>query len=135
VDAEAEVETLRAQLLDYYNQQRVASGLQPLAYSFVLQASAQGQADDCAGRGSCSHFGSDGSRSSQRIARAGFAGRITGENWVWARTAARAWQMWYTEEMPDGPHLKNIMSPRYAEVGFGISRAGGGFYMLANFGG
>jgi uncharacterized protein YkwD len=132
---DVEVETLRAQLLAYYNQQRVAEGLQPLAYSFVLQTSAQGQADDCAGRGSCSHFGSDGSRSSQRIARAGFPGRITGENWAWARTAARAWDMWYTQEIPDGPHLKNIMSPRYAEVGFGIARAKGGFYMLANFGG
>jgi LysM repeat protein len=132
---DVEVETLRAQLLAYYNQQRVAAGLQPLAYSFVLQTSAQGQADDCAGRGSCSHFGSDGSRSSQRIARAGYPGRITGENWAWARTAARAWEMWYTEEIPDGPHLLNIMSPRYAEVGFGIARAKGGFYMLANFGG
>jgi LysM repeat protein len=132
---DVEVETLRAQLLAYYNQQRVAEGLQPLAYSFVLQTSAQGQADDCAGRGSCSHFGSDGSRSSQRIARAGYPGRITGENWAWARTAARAWEMWYIEEIPDGPHLLNIISPRYTEVGFGIARAKGGFYMLANFGG
>jgi LysM repeat protein len=132
--SDGEVEAIRAQLLDLHNQQRIAAGLQPLAYSPMLQTSAQGQADDCAGRGSCSHFGSDGSRSSQRIARAGFTGRITGENWAWARTAVRAFDMWYTREIPDGPHLLNIMSPRYAEVGFGIAASKGGYYMIANFG-
>lgn len=133
---DVEIETLRAELLAYHNQQRIAEGLQPLAYSFVLQTSAQGQADDCAGRGSCSHSGSDGSRSSQRMARAGFPGRITGENWVWARSVEQGWQFWFINEVASqGPHWANILSPRYTEVGFGITRAKGGFYMLANFGG
>jgi LysM repeat protein len=132
----AEIETARARLLELYNQARMANGVPPLAYSFVLQAAAQAHAEDCAARGSGSHIGSDGSRSSQRIARAGYAGRITGENWAWARSADQAFEMWYTQEIAtQGPHLKNILSPRYTEVGFGIAPARGGYFLIANFGG
>lgn len=135
IPADGNVEQLRAALLAYYNQARVANGLPALTYSVVLQQSAQAHADDCAALGRGSHVGSDGSRPSQRIAQAGFPGKITGENWAWARTAERAWEMWYTEEIPDGPHLKNILGPRYTEVGFGIAPSKGGYYMIANFGG
>ncbi|MCS7054574.1 MAG: LysM peptidoglycan-binding domain-containing protein [Thermoflexales bacterium] len=136
-DAAAEVEAMRARLLELYNQARVANGVAPLAHSAVLQAAAQGHAEDCAARGWGSHIGSDGSRASQRIARAGYPGRITGENWALARSADQAFEMWYTREIPSrGPHLMNILSPRYKEVGFGIARASNGFYFLiANFGG
>jgi uncharacterized protein YkwD len=132
----SEIETARARLLELYNQARLANGMPPLAYSFVLQAAAQAHAEDCAARGSGSHIGSDGSRASQRIARAGYAGRITGENWAWARSADQAFDMWYTQEIAtQGPHLKNILSPRYTEVGFGIAPARGGYFLIANFGG
>jgi uncharacterized protein YkwD len=132
---DADLESIRSQLLELYNQVRVASGAAPLVQSAVLQASAQGHAEDCATRGSGSHFGSDGSKSSQRITRAGYAGRITGENWAWARSAAGAFDMWYTQEIADqGPHLMNILSPRYTDVGFGVARSRGGFYLIANFG-
>jgi len=131
-----EIEAARARLLELYNQARMANGVPPLAYSFVLQAAAQAHAEDCAARGSGSHVGSDGSRASQRIARAGYAGRITGENWAWARSADQAFDMWYTQEIAtQGPHLKNILSPRYTEVGFGIAPARGGYFLIANFGG
>lgn len=134
--ASTEIEAMRARLLELYNQARLANGVPPLAYSFVLQAAAQGHAEDCAARGSGSHIGSDGSKSSQRIARAGYPGRITGENWAWARSAEIAFDMWYTQEIADqGPHLKNILSPRYREVGFGIAASRGGYYLIANFGG
>lgn len=135
--SDAEIEAIRARLLELYNQARIASGVPPLAYSFVLQAAAQAHAEDCAARGRGSHIGSDGSRASQRIARAGYPGRITGENWAMARGADQAFDMWYTQEIASqGPHLKNILSPRYKEVGFGVARAGNGFFFLiANFGG
>lgn len=135
--SDAEIEAIRARLLELYNQARIANGVPPLAYSFVLQAAAQAHAEDCAARGRGSHIGSDGSRASQRIARAGYPGRITGENWALARGADQAFDMWYTQEIPSqGPHLKNILSPRYTEVGFGVARAGNGFFFLiANFGG
>jgi len=129
-------EALRARLLALYNQARAANGLPLLAYSSTLEAAAQAHADDCAARGWCSHIGSDGSRVSQRIARAGYAGRFSGENWAWAREADQAFDMWYTQEIPtQGPHWKNILSPRYAEVGFGIAAWRGGYFFIANFGG
>ncbi|MFC1465506.1 MAG: LysM peptidoglycan-binding domain-containing protein [Candidatus Brachytrichaceae bacterium NZ_4S206] len=135
--SDAEIETIRARLLELYNQARIANGAPPLAYSFVLQAAAQAHAEDCAARGTGSHVGSDGSRASQRIARAGYPGRITGENWALARSADQAFEMWFTKEIASqGPHLKNILSPRYREVGFGVARAGNGyFFLIANFGG
>jgi len=127
---------LRAQLLTLYNQARAASGLPPLARSPILEAVAQAHADDCAARGWCSHIGSDGSRASQRIARAGYASRFNGENWAWSRSADQAFDMWYTQEIPiQGPHWKNILSPNYAEVGFGIAAWRGGYFFIANFGG
>ncbi|MCS7056266.1 MAG: LysM peptidoglycan-binding domain-containing protein [Thermoflexales bacterium] len=135
--ANAEIESVRVRLLELYNQARSANGVPPLAYSFVLQAAAQAHAEDCAARGVGSHIGSDGSRASQRIARAGYAGRVTGENWALARSADQAFEMWYTKEIPSqGPHLKNILSPRYKEVGFGVAPARNGyFFLIANFGG
>ncbi len=132
----AEIETIRARLLELYNQARIANGAPPLAYSFVLQAAAQAHAEDCAARGTGSHIGSDGSRASQRIARAGYPSRVTGENWAFARSADQAFEMWYTKEIPSqGPHLKNILSPRYKEVGFGVAPARNGFFLIVNFGG
>ena len=129
-------EALRARLLALYNQARAANGLPPLTRSSTLEAAAQAHADDCAARGWCSHIGSDGSRASQRIARAGYAGRFSGENWAWARGADQAFDMWYTQEIPtQGPHWKNILSPNYAEVGFGVSAWRGGYFFIANFGG
>ncbi len=132
----ADVEAMRQNLLAYYNQARVANGRPALAYSTVLQLAAQLHADDCASRNQGSHIGSDGSRASQRIARAGFPGRVTGENWAWARSAEQAFDMWYTQEIAtNGLHLQNILSPRYSEVGFGIAANRGGYYLIANFGG
>ncbi len=128
-------EGMRAVLLELYNRERVAAGLPPLRASAQLQASAQAHADECAASGAGTHVGLDGSRPRDRILRAGFAGRYTGENWAWGRTAERAFEMWFTEETPDGPHRKNIMSPNYSEVGFGIGQARGGYFFIANLGG
>jgi LysM repeat protein len=129
-------EALRARLLALYNRARSANGLPPLTQSSTLEAAAQAHADDCAARGWCSHIGSDGSRASQRIARAGYVGRFSGENWAWAREADQAFDMWYTQEIPtQGPHWKNILSPYYTEVGFGVAAWRGGYFFIANFGG
>ncbi len=129
------VEQIRASLLALYNQQRTAAGLAPLEWSPVLQASAQAHAEDCAVRGRCSHTGSDGSTSRMRIQRAGFPGRYTGENWAWSRTAEKAFDMWFFQEAPTGPHRANIMSANYSQVGFGVAPSKGGYFIIANLGG
>jgi uncharacterized protein YkwD/nucleoid-associated protein YgaU len=135
VAASGDVEQIRATLLALYNEQRIAAGLSPLQLSPVLQTSAQGHADDCASRGQGSHTGSDGSTSRIRIQRAGFAGRFTGENWAWSRTAEKAFDMWFFQETPTGPHRANIMSANYGQVGFGVAPSRGGYFIIANLGG
>jgi uncharacterized protein YkwD len=135
VAATGEVEQIRASLLALYNQQRTAAGLAPLQWSPVLQASAQEHAGDCAARGQGGHTGTDGSTSRIRIQRAGFAGRYTGENWAWSRTAERAFDMWFFQETPSGPHRANIMSANYSQVGFGVAPSNGGYFIIANLGG
>jgi len=129
-----DIEVMRATMLALYNQARAEGGEPPLAASFVLQQSAQGHAEDCAQRGFGSHVGSDGAGARERMLRAGYSGRITGENWAWARSAEEAFTMWFYRETPDGPHRKNIMSGQYREVGFGIIPSKGGYYFIANLG-
>jgi uncharacterized protein YkwD len=125
---------IRAQLLAMYNQVRASYGVAPLTASGVLQLSAQLHAQDCAQRGYGSHVGSDGSTTRARTARAGFTGRITGENWVWSSGAAGAFNLWYNQESDGGPHRSNILSARYTQVGFGVAAANGGYYIIADFG-
>jgi uncharacterized protein YkwD len=132
--APAGADAMRAQLLALYNEARAAYGRASLAGSVILQTAAQGHAEDCALRGYGSHAGSDGSTSSQRIANAGYPGGVTGENWAWGRSAAEVFDMWFNQETDYGPHRSNILSGRYAQVGFGIVAANGGFYFIADFG-
>jgi uncharacterized protein YkwD len=127
-------EAMRASLLAAYNQARASYGIAPLNLSPALQQSAQFHAQDCVQRGYGSHVGSDGATTHQRIARAGFVGRITGENWAWARTPAGAFDMWFNQESNSGPHRANILSVRYTNVGFGIAAGNGGYYFIADFG-
>lgn len=123
------------QLLALYNGARSAAGVVPLKLNAALSAAARAHAADCAARGFGSHVGSDGADTKTRILRAGYANPSAwGENWAWAGGAAQAWDMWFTQEYPSGPHRDNILSPRYTEVGFGVVAAVTGFYFIADFG-
>ena len=121
-------------LLLLYNQVRFLVGLEPLMMNAALAQAAQLHAEDNAQRGYGSHVGSDGSSTSDRIHRAGYVGRIYGENWAWGRGAENVFDMWFHQEAPSGPHRNNILSARYAEVGFGVAAANGGYYFIADFG-
>jgi len=129
-----DVEFMRARMLVFYNQARAAEGLAPLNLSFTLQQAAQLHAQDCAARGYGSHVGSDGSNSLMRVQRAGFYGKFSGENWAWGHTAEEAFDMWFTQEYPSGPHRDNILGVHYTDVGFGIVASQGGYYFIANLG-
>jgi len=128
------VEFMRARMLVFYNQARAEQRLGPLNLSFTLQQAAQLHAQDCAARGYGSHVGSDGSNSLMRVQRAGFYGKFSGENWAWGHTAEEAFDMWFTQEYPSGPHRDNILGVHYTDVGFGIVASQGGYYFIANLG-
>ena len=125
-------------ILGLMNDARAANGLPGLAYDGTLDLAAQGQANDCAQRSWCSHAGSDGADLRTRLARAGYAPIVAaGENWAWNRDPYAAFNAWFDEPPGADPHRRNILSPRYAEVGIGIAPSGlygGGYYFIADFG-
>jgi uncharacterized protein YkwD len=67
-------------MLDSVNAFRQASGLQVLELSPELTAAAATHSRDMSVQNRPWHFGSDGSSPVERVARAGFAGTLIGEN-------------------------------------------------------
>jgi uncharacterized protein YkwD len=121
-------------ILARINQVRAERGLNALGMAPELTQAAQAHAEDCARRGWGSHVGSDGAVLRTRLERAGYLGQNWGENWVQAPNAERAFDWWYGEIPPNDPHRRNILSPRYTEVGIGIAETGWGLIFVTDFG-
>jgi uncharacterized protein YkwD len=77
---EKDAPAIQFRQLDTINAIRQAKGMQPLALSAQLTAAANTHALDMSRQNRPWHFGSDGSSPVDRIARAGFAGLLVGEN-------------------------------------------------------
>ncbi len=118
-----------ADLLGLINAQRAANGSPGLAWSAVLANAAQQHAADCAQRDWGSHYGSDGSTLRMRLARAGYAATVAGENWAYTLDAQETFTMWWN----DGPHRRNILGPEFGEIGIGVAGGGWGYYFVADF--
>lgn len=87
---------------------------EPLAASVLLQRAALGHAQDMARKHFFEHRGLDGSAPRDRLARLGYASRLTGENIAYGQESA--------EEVVAGwlaspAHCANIMDPRFREMG------------------
>lgn len=67
-------------MLDGINALRSAAGARPLQYNAQLNAAAATHSRDMASQARPWHFGSDGSSPLDRVARAGYPGRLLGEN-------------------------------------------------------
>ncbi|MBK5947101.1 serine protease [Rhodobacter veldkampii DSM 11550] len=67
-------------MLDQVNALRAATGATPLVLNAQLAAAATSHARDMAAQNRPWHFGSDGSTPFDRAARAGYVGRVRGEN-------------------------------------------------------
>jgi uncharacterized protein YkwD len=86
----------------------------PLATSDLLQRAAQGHAQDMARKHYFEHQGRDGSAPRDRLARLGYASRLSGENIAYGPESA--------EEVVAGwlaspGHCANIMDARFQEMG------------------
>lgn len=66
--------------LDSINSARSAAGLPSLQFSAELNAAASAHSRDMSAQNRPWHFGSDGSSPLDRVARAGYYGRLLGEN-------------------------------------------------------
>ena len=122
------------ELVRIINDVRAIHGLPPFAYNEALAQAAQAHANDCAGRGWCSHTGSDGSDVETRIIRAGYEPSGWAECWAQARDPGHAVEMWMDETPPDDPHRRTLLSTWVTEIGAGVVETTWGYYFIADFG-
>jgi uncharacterized protein YkwD len=115
--ANAELNPEEATFLTLLNDYRAAHGLQALSHSLLLSEAAEIHSADMAMHNITGHTGSDGSTSSERIARTGYESRATSENVYWgfegSATAAFTW--WQYSPL----HNAEMLSPLYTETGIG----------------
>lgn len=105
----------------------------PLAAAAPLEAAAAAHARDMAARDYFAHRGADGSEPRDRVSRAGYASRLTGENIASGPESA--------EEVVAGwlaspGHCANIMDARFRHIGVGLAagRKDGRLYWVQTFG-
>ena len=105
----------------------------PLSVSRKLGEAAAGHARDMARRKFFEHRGSDGSEPKDRVRRAGYQPRLTGENIAYGPESA--------EEVVAGwlaspGHCANIMDSRFQDIGLGVAtgRKRGQIYWVQSFG-
>jgi len=105
----------------------------PLSASPKLNDAAAGHARDMARRNYFEHRGTDGTQPKDRVLRAGYQPRLTGENIAFGPESA--------EEVVAGwlaspGHCANIMDARFQHIGVGLStgRGRGRIYWVQNFG-
>jgi len=135
-DPGAEVSTLPPEisaLVGLINEKRVAVGLPALVWSPALGQAAQSHAEDCAQRNRGSHTGSDGTPLEARLARTGSSPRWASENWAYAQNVQHAFMLWWSEAPGRDPHRRNILDPKYGQIGVGIAPGPWGTYFIADF--
>jgi uncharacterized protein YkwD len=109
------------------------SAAAPLYASRSLDEAASDHARDMARKKYFEHRARDGSEPRDRVQRAGYRSRLTGENIAFGPVSA--------EEVVAGwlkspGHCENIMDPRFEDIGVGVAtgRKRGHIYWVQNFG-
>jgi uncharacterized protein YkwD len=105
----------------------------PLSISRKLNGAAAGHARDMARKGFFDHRGLDGSQPKDRVLRAGYRPRISGENIAYGPESA--------EEVVAGwlaspGHCANLMDPRFEHMGIAVATGArrGRIYWVQTFG-
>lgn len=114
------------------NNERAARGLPVLARDGQLDAAALGHAIDMADQDYFSHQSKDGRSPSDRIAAAGYAAAVFGENIAAGNTTASAT---VAQWMASDGHCRNILRSDFTDIGVGVAAGGTyGTYWTENFG-
>jgi uncharacterized protein YkwD len=115
---EAKLTTVESAIIRLTNAERKKAELEPLRASKMLTEAARGHARNMARQRKMSHE-LDGKRMSDRITATGYRWTTCGENVAHNQRSpqqvVRAW-------MKSPPHRKNILSPKYTEIGVGMGR-------------
>lgn len=118
---------MRTEMLDIINNERVKIWIQPLRLNNKLNEVAQSYSEYMYENKYLNHIMPDGTKPSNRIARAGYTWLITGENIAkWYMTAIWAMDWW----MNSSGHREIILNADFSEVGIGFSHG----YWTQNFG-
>ena len=105
----------------------------PLSVSRILNEAAADHARDMARRNYFEHRGTDGSQPKDRVMRAGYQPRLTGENIAFGpESAEEAVAGW----LKSPGHCANIMDSRFRDIGIGLAtgRGRGKIYWVQDFG-
>jgi len=105
----------------------------PLKISSALTDAAEEHAHDMARKKFFEHRGSDGSQPSDRVSRAGYLHRLTGENIALGpESAEEAVAGW----LKSPGHCANIMEPKFRDIGIGLAagKQRGQIYWVQEFG-
>lgn len=106
--------------------------LGPLDKNSALMTAAQRHAEDNARTGQLTHTGSDGSRVSDRVGRAGYEYSSVRENIAFGYLSAKSVVMGW---MCSDGHRKNIMSCDIKDIGVGLAQGSNGrWYHAQDFG-
>jgi uncharacterized protein YkwD len=108
----------RAALLARVNTLRMAGGVAPVQADAALDAVAQAYAERMASQRFFAHVAPDGERLPERLEKAGYPFRASGENLGMAAGPLSAHSA--IEESPG--HRKNLLDPGFQQVGFGLAR-------------
>ena len=113
-------------ILTLLNAERNAAGLASLSLNSQLTAAAQRHSDDMAAGDFLDHVGSDGSQFWERIIEAGYPMTSGAENilYRWDTDPLGTYEQWKGSP----PHLANMMSADYAEVGIAWAQSASGKY-------
>ena len=109
----------RAQLLLRVNALRATAGVPGVQADPRLDAVAQAYADRMAAQHFFAHIAPDGETLTDRLEKAGYAYRFSGENLGMASSGPLAAHL-AIEESPG--HRKNLLDPAFDRVGFGLAR-------------
>ncbi|MCB5408891.1 CAP domain-containing protein [Pseudogemmobacter faecipullorum] len=114
---------IQYRLLDSVNTLRQAKGAQPLVFNASLNAAAETHSRDMSVQNRPWHFGSDGSSPLSRVQRAGYTGRLLGENISETyQTELETLSVWM--ESPDQRNV--VLDPAARELGFAWYQEEGG---------
>jgi hypothetical protein len=118
-------------LVDAHNRLRARKGLPPLEPNAALTAAAERHARDMASHGRMRHRGSDGTTPFQRMAQAGYAFRLAGENVAYGQpTVDAVMDAWWRSP----GHRANVLG-NFSQIGTGTATAeDGSVYWCVTFG-
>lgn len=111
-----------ASVLCLHNAERAAAGLRPLAWNARLAAAADSHARDMVVRAYFAHVSPEGAGPAQRIAAAGYAASLVGENLAWGEGRLATPSVTVRGWMDSPGHRANLLRPDFREVGIALVR-------------